>query len=323
MTQLLHINEIEVAASLLRRGECVAFPTETVYGLGANALSEEAVAKIFIAKGRPADKPLIIHCHSLEQLPTLAAHWPKEAEILMEAFWPGPLTLIFKKKPLVPAIVTGGGDTVAFRFPSHPIARQLLETAAIPIVAPSANRSGKPSPTSATHVWEDLQGRIAAILAGGPTGGGMESTLLDCSVVPFRLLRLGAITFEQLAELAPITWAVPLPTKKQMALAHAKVTLFTGPQAGEAIAKQAAIDNTAGLKVAILGFENNQCFPGTFLSLGSTKNIQAAATKVYPLLRKTEAEQFDVVLIQGLPEKGLGQTIMNRLRTVADKIIET
>lgn len=319
MTQVLKVDQIEIAAALLRRGECVAFPTETVYGLGADALSAPAVAKIFAAKGRPATKPLIIHCYSPSQLPALADHWPKEAERLMEAFWPGPLTLIFKKKPHIPAIVTGGGDTAAFRFPSHPVARRLLKAAAIPVAAPSANISGKPSPTTAAHVLEDLQGKIGAIVDGGPSGGGLESTLLDCSALPFRLLRLGAITLEQLEGLAPIVWAVPPPAKGQM---NAKVILFTGAEAAAAISQKAAADSAAGLKVAVLGF-GNPCPGATFLDLGSESDIRAAAARLYSHLRRADRESFDVVLIQGLPEKGLGRTIMSRLRTAADTIIET
>lgn len=195
--------QIHLAAALLRQGECVAFPTETVYGLGANALDEDAVAKIFLAKGRPENKPLIVHCYHRRQLADLVAGWPEEAEKLMDRYWPGSLTLVLPKKSRVPANVTGGLNTVALRFPSHPLAIALLRETALPIAAPSANLSGQPSPTKAGQVLADLGGKIAAILDGGTTGG-VESTIVDCTRQPFRILRLGAIALEELRAFVPI-----------------------------------------------------------------------------------------------------------------------
>ncbi len=185
---------IAQAAQVIRSGGLVAFPTETVYGLGASALDLKAVGRIFRAKGRPADNPLIVHVGSIELAKTLARHWPREADILAHEFWPGPLTLVLEKQPLVSDLVTAGGATVALRLPAHPIARALVDAADVPIAAPSANRSGSVSPTEATHVRRSLRGRIDLILDGGHTVGGIESTVLDLTVSPPRILRPGLVT---------------------------------------------------------------------------------------------------------------------------------
>ncbi|MED4163311.1 L-threonylcarbamoyladenylate synthase, partial [Halalkalibacterium halodurans] len=198
-------NEIKEAALWIKKGELVALPTETVYGLGANALSDEAVQKIFIAKGRPSDNPLIVHISRKEQLLRLVSHIPDSANLLINAFWPGPLTIIFPKGEEVSTVVTAGLDTVAVRMPSHPVAQALIEAANVPIAAPSANRSGKPSPTSAAHVLADLRGKIAGVVDGGPTAEGVESTVIDCTTTPPILYRPGGVTREQLeAVLGPI-----------------------------------------------------------------------------------------------------------------------
>ena len=185
---------LEEAAQMLRDGGLVAFPTETVYGLGANALSPEAVARIFEAKGRPSNNPLIVHIPSIEQAKRLVREWTPLAQKLAEAFWPGPLTLVLPKSDLVPEIVTGGGSTVALRVPAHPVALQLLIKTGVPIAAPSANRSLSLSPTCAEHVMKSLGGRIELILDGGSCGGGIESTVLNLTVDPPQILRLGLIS---------------------------------------------------------------------------------------------------------------------------------
>jgi L-threonylcarbamoyladenylate synthase len=184
------------AAKALRRGLLVAFPTETVYGLGADALDEDAVARIFLAKGRPAENPLIVHVADVDSAVELAAHWPIAADTLSHLFWPGPLTLVVERSERVPAIVAAGGPTVALRCPAHAVALGLLRAAAMPIAAPSANRSTRLSPTTAGHVLKQLEGRIDLVLDGGPTPGGLESTVLDVSVDPPRLLRPGLIGSE-------------------------------------------------------------------------------------------------------------------------------
>lgn len=331
-TQLLMPSQIESAAALLRQGECVAFPTETVYGLGANALDENAVAKIFLAKGRPADNPLIIHCHSRSQLNDLVVGWPREAEILMDAFWPGPLTLILKKKPAVPSIVTGGLDTVALRFPDHPVALSLLKTADLPIAAPSANVSGKPSPTRAEHVLEDMSGKIAAIIDGGPTEGGVESTVLDCTASPFRILRPGGVTLEQIRALVPVELdsgeSTESPRSPGMKYRHyspdAQVVLVTGGKIEEEIQGQIQHFQARGLKVAVMAFSESPQYAGAYLlDLGSKSDVSVAAARIYHLLRQADALGFDLILIEGLPDADLGRAIMNRLRKAAGKVVET
>ena len=193
--------KISYAAQIIRRGGIVAFPTETVYGLGANALDTKAVRKIFRAKGRPSDDPLIVHIADEHQLYELASYVPLQAKILMDKFWPGPLTIVLRKSKKVPRITTGGLDTVAIRMPSHSVALELLCAAGVPIAAPSANLFGRPSPTSAQHVLEDLNGKINAVLDGGRTRIGVESTVLDLSGKTPELLRPGKITIGQLQKI--------------------------------------------------------------------------------------------------------------------------
>lgn len=190
---------IGVAAEILRRGEIVAFPTETVYGLGANALSSAAVTKIFAAKGRPATNPVIVHVTSIEEARTLASDWPEPAQRLAERFWPGPLTMVVGKQSRVPAVTTAGGPTVAIRCPRHPIARALIEAAGVPLAAPSANASSRISATTAEHVLRTLGGRIGLVLDGGPANGGLESTVVDVTCNPPRVLRPGLVNAEQLS----------------------------------------------------------------------------------------------------------------------------
>ncbi len=185
---------IRTAADILRRGGLVAFPTETVYGLGGDALDPSASARIYAAKGRPSDNPLIVHIADKKDVRELAEEVPPKAEMLIEAFWPGPLTIILKKKPLVPDATTGGLDTVAIRMPSHPAAMEMIRQAGVYVAAPSANRSGRPSPTTASHVAEDLSGEIDMILDGGPVGIGIESTIVDLTEEIPMILRPGFIT---------------------------------------------------------------------------------------------------------------------------------
>jgi L-threonylcarbamoyladenylate synthase len=197
---------IQHAAGVLRDGGLVAFPTETVYGLGANAQDPAAVSRIFTAKGRPAHNPLIVHVADQDQARQLAGEWPAVAGLLAKRFWPGPLTLVVRRRNVVPDIVTAGGPTVALRVPAHPVALALIKTAALPIAAPSANRSSKVSPTRAAHVLRGLKGRINLVLDGGPTPGGIESTVIDVTVTPPRLLRPGPIAANDLeAVIGPVT----------------------------------------------------------------------------------------------------------------------
>ena len=192
--------ELKEAASILRSGGLVAFPTETVYGLGGNALDEDAARKIYAAKGRPSDNPLIAHVSCVEEVAPLVKEIPEAGRKLMEAFWPGPLTMIFPKSEKVPYGTTGGLDTVAIRMPDDPVANRLIALAGVPVAAPSANTSGRPSPTTADHVWQDMNGRIEMIIDGGAVGIGVESTIVDVSSAVPSVLRPGAITMEMLAE---------------------------------------------------------------------------------------------------------------------------
>ena len=191
------------AAEIIKSGGLVGFPTETVYGIGADAFNEEAVKNIFIAKGRPADNPLIVHISDFDMLDNLVTYIPDSARILMDSFMPGPITLIMKKSENVNNTVTGGLDTVAVRFPAHPAARRLIELAGTPIPAPSANLSGKPSPTIAKHVADDMTGRIDAIIDGGECSEGLESTVVDCTGEHPVILRPGIITLEDIQEYIP------------------------------------------------------------------------------------------------------------------------
>lgn len=186
------------AGELLRQGEVVAFPTETVYGLGANALDSAACKKIYAVKGRPADNPLIVHIASFEEVKDIVRIWPETAEICARKFWPGPLTIVLPKKGIIPDIVSGGLDTVAVRMPSHPVALALIKAAGCPLAAPSANISGKPSPTNADHVWQDLNGKIPMLIDAGASTVGLESTVLDLTGGNPVILRPGGITREQL-----------------------------------------------------------------------------------------------------------------------------
>jgi L-threonylcarbamoyladenylate synthase len=196
----LDMDGIRYAAEVIRQGGLVAFPTETVYGLGANALNEAAVKNIFEAKGRPSDNPLIVHVADTSSVDELVQHIPPNAPALMDRFWPGPLTMIMNKSNIVPQIITAGLNTVAVRIPSHPVALALIREAGLPIAAPSANKSGRPSPTSAKHVIHDLSGKIDVIIDGGFTKVGLESTVLDITVTPPIILRPGFITPMQLKE---------------------------------------------------------------------------------------------------------------------------
>ena len=200
--QLRTLPAIKEAAQIIRDGGLVAFPTETVYGLGGNALNAEASAKIYAAKGRPSDNPLIAHIANETGLYEIAAEVPESAKKLMDAFWPGPLTMIFSKKDIMPRETTGGLDTVAVRMPAHPVAQALIEEAGVPIAAPSANLSGRPSPTTAQHVKTDLDGRIEMILDGGSCDIGLESTIVDVTGEVPMILRPGFITKEMLEEVA-------------------------------------------------------------------------------------------------------------------------
>jgi L-threonylcarbamoyladenylate synthase len=328
-TKNLSSEQLDIGADLLRQGECVAFPTETVYGLGANALDEKAVAKIFIAKGRPADNPLIVHCHEQAQIDALVVDWSGETQVLMDKFWPGPLTLVLPKSSAVPPIVTGGLRSVAIRIPDHPVALALIKAAGIPVAAPSANISGKPSPTRAEHVWQDMRGRIPAIIDGGATGWGLESTVLDCRSLPFRLLRPGGITVEQLREFVPVLvdqgiyQDIDNPPSPGMKYKHyspeAKVILVMGDNIQTEIQQRIVQYQHQNLKVAVMAFSESKAsyFDCYVMDMGPKTNLQIASAGIYHFLREVDRLKFDVVLIEGVSDENLGMAIMNRFRKAA------
>ncbi|HPT83512.1 MAG TPA: L-threonylcarbamoyladenylate synthase [Limnochordia bacterium] len=328
ITELLLPGQLDRAAELLSQGEIVAFPTETVYGLGANALDPLAVAKIFQAKGRPQDNPLIVHCTGVEQVEGLVREIPPQALLLMDRFWPGPLTLVLKKGEIIPEVVTAGLDTVAVRVPDHPVALALLQAVSFPLAAPSANLSGRPSPTRAEHVLQDLQGRIPAVLDGGETGWGVESTVLDCTEYPFRLLRPGGVTLEELRELVPVSFGAAEPGEEPprspgMKYAHyapqAEVFLVSGPTAADKIQELSESFLAKGQKVGVLTWdERARLYPGlTVLSMGPEGDLPGLASRLYHLLRRADELGLEVLFAEGVPEERLGLAIMNRLRKAA------
>ena len=322
------------AGALIRSGQLVAFPTETVYGLGANALDAAAVRRIFEAKGRPGDNPLIAHISAAEQLRSLIAVEPCDiARRLMDAYWPGPMTLIFPKSDAVPEAVTAGLDTVAVRFPAHPAARALIDAAGVPIAAPSANRSGRPSPTSAAHVLEDMDGRIPLILDGGECAVGLESTVIDVTGPEPRILRPGGVTREMIAAVAGsagVDDAVLRPLKAGerprspgMKYRHyapkGSLTIVQG--APDAVAgKIAALYDAAladGRRPLILALEGHlpAYGPRRALSLGADAADMARA--VFSRLREADALGADVIFSEAVPTDGVGLAVMNRLGRAA------
>ncbi len=344
-TKIVKINEnkineeiIEEAANILKNHGLVGFPTETVYGLGANGLSEKAVEKIFAAKGRPQDNPLILHVSSIEQVKDLVIEIPDLAKKAMDKFWPGPLTILFKKSDLVPEIITAGLDTVAIRMPSSKIALEIIKKANLPIAAPSANLSGKPSPTSAKHVIEDLSGKIDMIVDGGKTGIGLESTVLDLSEDIPMILRPGKVTLENLREIMPrvvedssIMREDLVPKSPGQKYKHyapkAEMLVYSGERENiiKAIRKDSRKYIGEGKKVGIMGTdESRESYKeGLFLSLGSKDNKEAIAHNLFKLIRLFDEEKVDLILAEGVELSDLGMAIMNRMMKAASgKIIK-
>lgn len=321
----------EKAAAVIRRGGLVAFPTETVYGLGANGLDEEAASKIYKAKGRPSDNPLILHIADKKQVLEIADGVPEKAERLMEVFWPGPLTLIFKKKACVPYGTTGGLDTVAVRMPDHPVALRLIKTAQTPIAAPSANTSGKPSPTRAEHVRVDMDGKIDLILDGGPVGIGLESTIVDMTGEIPVILRPGFITKEMLetvvgsveedTSLSGEYTENTRPKAPGMKYRHyapkAELTLVQGELMNVVERIKGLADEKAekGLRVGIIATEETmQCYAGRDVRIiGSRSDTASIARNLYSVLREFDDMDVDCIFSETFSEQELGGAIMNRL----------
>mgnify|MGYP000875666620 CR=1 FL=1 len=321
--------QIALGAKYLQQGRLVAFPTETVYGLGANAFDAAAVNRIFLAKGRPADNPLIVHIADYATLPQVASHVPAQAERLMQAFWPGPLSIVLPKSERIPTVVTAGLDTVAVRWPNHPVAAALIRQAGLPVAAPSANRSGRPSPTLAEHVAEDLGDKVDLILDAGMAAIGLESTVIDVSSGEPTLLRPGAVTVEDLEQiLGPIKVANAHPSPDQPVRSPGLKYTHYAPRAplylylGEPKAVvQAQLQSLSELKsegknVGILTYdEYRDQFPAAnVFSLGCYTQPAEAAQRLYQLLRRFDEQEVDIILAHGYPSTaGLRLALQNRL----------
>ena len=337
-TKIIQINrenftdeELFEAAEILRKGGLVAIPTETVYGLGANALDESASKKIYEAKGRPSDNPLIAHISSMDEITALVKEIPEAGKKLAEKYWPGPLTMIFPKKDIVPYGTTGGLETVAIRMPSDPVANRLIKLAGVPVAAPSANTSGRPSPTKAEHVVEDMNGKIEMIIDSGEVGIGVESTIVDVSGDVPMLLRPGAITIEMLREtlgeveidpaiLGPLSADVK-PKAPGMKYRHyapqAEMTLVEGDvdRVVEFINQEAKLAHKAGLKVGIICTEESrESYEGGILKvIGSRNDEESVARNLFAVLREFDDQKVDCIFSESFSKDRLGQAIMNRL----------
>ncbi len=319
------------AAALIKKGEVVSFPTETVYGLGADGLNSEAVAKIFQAKGRPNDNPLILHIARLEDLDQLTTGVNANAKLLMEHFWPGPLTLIVNKSAIVPDAVSAGLPTVAVRFPVNPDAQAFIKACGCPIAAPSANISGKPSPTNAQDVLEDMQGKVAGVIDGGHCGIGLESTVVDTTEPVPIILRPGGITYEMLSDVLGVVEIDPAlqgdknfkPKAPGMKYRHyapkAPVYLLEG-EAAEQLPQYVAQGLAAGLKLGVL------CSEATAARLPVAEQLlvsswdsspEALAADLFYLLRDFDRTQPQLILAEGIAEQGIGLAVMNRMRKAA------
>lgn len=325
---------LEQAGEILRSGGLVAFPTETVYGLGGDALNPESSKKIYAAKGRPSDNPLIIHIYRLEDIYAITADFPEAARKAAQAFWPGPLTMILPKSDLVPRETTGGLDTVAVRFPSHPIANRLIRYAGGYVAAPSANLSGKPSPTVAKYVIEDMDGRIDMILDGGEGDIGLESTIVDMTVTPPQILRPGYITKEMLEQaLGQIDTDITLikPDSKQapkapgMKYRHyapkGELTIVEGSpeQVVAYMNERAAADHAAGEKTGIIGTSDvlDRYCADVVKCVGSREEEETIARNLFTVLREFDDEGVTKIYSESFESQGLGQAIMNRLLKAA------
>jgi L-threonylcarbamoyladenylate synthase len=325
---------IREAAAVLKRGGIVAFPTETVYGLGANALSVKAVRKIFKAKGRPSDNPLIVHIAAKKDIFKYADSVPRAARRLVAKFWPGPLTIILKKKPIIPKETSAGLETVALRMPGNTIALALIRETGFPLAAPSANLSTKPSPTNAHHVLEDLKGKIDCLIDSGPTRIGLESTVVDMSGGRPTILRPGKISFEKLRKILPNIAAAPSaePDKKLITKSPGMKYRHYAPQTPLIVVEggkkelqhriQILIGNCRLRKqrVVVLTLHRKKTYGGAEERfLGSKPST--VAKNLFRELRTIDEKNFDIIIAEGLTEVGMGRAVMNRLRKAAGENI--
>lgn len=334
-TEAIRDEELLQAAQILRNGGLVAFPTETVYGLGGNALDAAAAGNIYAAKGRPSDNPLIAHISCLEELQPLVSEIPEAGKKLAEAYWPGPLTMVFPKSDKVPYETTGGLETVAVRMPSDPIANRLIALAGVPIAAPSANTSGRPSPTKAEHVYQDMNGKIEMIIDGGAVGIGVESTIVDVSGEIPMLLRPGAVTMEMLCktvghvEIDPAIQGVPSenlrPKAPGMKYRHyapkAALTLVEGEEMAVAVKINEMVQEhlKAGETVGIICTEETCArYPqGIVKCVGAREQEETIAHNLFAVLREFDDLQVDCIYSESFAADNLGRAIMNRLMKAA------
>lgn len=334
MTQVIQLDPnrpqqrlIERAASIIRRGGLVAFPTETVYGLGADAMNESAVKGIFKAKGRPSDNPLIVHVASREMLNLAATNVSDKADILIKTFWPGPLTLVLPRNPRVAPSVSAGLSSVAVRMPKNEIALALIRTSATPIAAPSANVSGRPSPTSAAHVLDDLDSRIDMILDGGPTNIGIESTVLDVTGDSPAILRPGWITREMLSE---VIGSVERSTsveelRRSPGTRHrhysptARVVLIERGSAQ--LIELVCRENLKAGSVGYIGHTRVAIDDQSFHSIRLSAHAEDYGNSIYAALRELDKADSRVIVVEGISEQGQGTAVMDRLRRAASEVI--
>lgn len=338
----LHIDmqELERAGALIKAGELVAFPTETVYGLGGNALYADSSRKIYAAKGRPSDNPLIVHIAKWEDIYKICRDIPDAAKKLADAFWPGPLTMILKKSDAVPLATTGGLETVAVRLPSHQVARAFIEAAGGYVAAPSANVSGRPSPTLAKYVAEDMNGKIPLIIDGGEVGIGVESTIVDLTEDTPVILRPGYITHEMLEEvLGQVTEDVTMmevrkdvaPKAPGMKYRHyapkGSLTIVSGDteKVKQYINEACEAAHSKGQRTGVLCTEESRdgYRADSVKCIGSRADESTIAQGLYKVLRECDDEQLEVLFAESFPTEGIGQAIMNRLlKAAGHQIIE-
>lgn len=336
-TRLLSVNPVSPepavlceAADVLRAGRLVAFPTETVYGLGADALNAEAVRRIYEAKGRPSRNPIIVHVRSMDQARELAAHWPPVVQALAERYWPGPITFVVKKHPCVPDIVTAGRDTVALRCPGNAVAMALLKMADCPIAAPSANLSEQLSPTTAQHVLQSLDGRIDLVLDGGPAQVGLESTVVDVTTHPPRLLRPGAITVDALCGVCgPITIEAESIAGNEAFVSPGQMARHYAPRTrliccdAAAAGEMVAAEVQAGRRVGWLRWaeERFDAITSKGSSLAAVMDMPADAesyaARLYAALHELDAARLDLIVATLPPESEIWRAVRDRLRRAA------
>lgn len=341
-TKILKINrykpeneKIKYAAEIIRRGGLVAFPTETVYGLGADAFNEKAVKKIFEVKGRPPDNPLIVHIADIGDIKILTKYVPPKAIRLAEKFWPGPLTIVLKKRKDVLDIVTAGGDSVAIRIPDNLIALSLIRESKVPLVAPSANKSGRPSPTSARDVAEDLGDLIDLILDGGKTRIGIESTVIDMTTDTPTILRPGGLTVEEISKIIGNVRVIMIEEKEGLITLNAEPVKSPGlkykhysPKAQiiivegqkdkvrrkiEILADEALKDKK---KIGIITFSKGQKYKGCTVYFAGS-DVETVAKRLFSILREMDRKKVDLIISESLEEKGLGLAVSERLKRAA------